>query len=239
MRIEDIVNKVFTRSFMGYDIEQVDLFLDEVIERFEKYEAEKKEMLIAMEYLLNKLEHDQKLPITDMRKAIDSGKPQKKRPALKEQGAEDTASRGKSAETQSEPISPAQIKQAARSIARSAQAPKPIRTPKVSRVRPEQEQAAPQAPQAPAPKQGTAKIPASAKTDAPAAESWLDELLMNLSEREMIGYGEPLKGVEPVICDNGDVNTAGDEPQESDFADSAEAQDDPNAARAPSKGSEV
>ena len=58
MRVEDIVNKVFARSFMGYDIEQVDLFLDEIIERFEQYESEKKEMLLAMEYLLNKLASD-------------------------------------------------------------------------------------------------------------------------------------------------------------------------------------
>ena len=239
MRIEDIVNKIFTRSFMGYDIEQVDLFLDEVIERFEKYEAEKKEMLIAMEYLLNKLEHDEKLPITEMRKAIDSGKTQKKRSTQKEQDAEGGGSRSKTTEAQGEPISPAQIKQAARSIARSAQAPKPIRTPKVSRVRPEQEQAAPQPPQTTAPKQGTAKIPVSAETDAPAAENWLDELLINLIEREKIGYGEPLKGVEPLICDNGDVTAAGDEPQESDLADDAEIQDDPNVARAHSEGSEA
>jgi len=52
MRTDEIVNKVFTRSFMGYDIEQVDLFLDEVIEAMERYEAEKREMLSAMEYLM-------------------------------------------------------------------------------------------------------------------------------------------------------------------------------------------
>jgi len=74
MRVEDIVSKVFARSFMGYDIEQVDLFLDEVIERFEQYESEKREMLLAMEYLLNKLENGQKLPIAEMKKAIDTGK---------------------------------------------------------------------------------------------------------------------------------------------------------------------
>ena len=73
MRTEDIVNKVFARSFMGYDIEQVDRFLDEVIESLERYEAEKKEMLTAMEYLLGKLEKGQKLPLAEMRKAIDSG----------------------------------------------------------------------------------------------------------------------------------------------------------------------
>ena len=57
MRIDEIVSKVFTRSFMGYDIEQVDVFLDEIIETLERYEADKREMLSAMEYLMKKLEH--------------------------------------------------------------------------------------------------------------------------------------------------------------------------------------
>ena len=81
MRTDEIVNKVFTRSFMGYDIEQVDVFLDEVIETLERYEAEKREMLSAMEYLMKKLEHGQKIPLSDMKKAIDSGRSQPK-PAL-------------------------------------------------------------------------------------------------------------------------------------------------------------
>ena len=71
MRTDEIVNKVFTRSFMGYDIEQVDLFLDEIIETLERYEAEKREMLSAMEYLMKKLERGQKMPLSDMKKAID------------------------------------------------------------------------------------------------------------------------------------------------------------------------
>ena len=83
MRIDEIVNKVFTRSFMGYDIEQVDLFLDEVIEALDRSEAEKREMLSAMEYLMKKLEHGQKIPLADMKKAIDSGR-SKSKPALAE-----------------------------------------------------------------------------------------------------------------------------------------------------------
>ena len=35
---------------------EVDFFLDEIIERFEKLEAERKEMLSAMEYLLKRVE---------------------------------------------------------------------------------------------------------------------------------------------------------------------------------------
>ena len=61
MRIDDIINKNFSRSFMGYDIEQVDGFLDEMIEALERYESEKREMLNAMEYLMKKLERGQQV----------------------------------------------------------------------------------------------------------------------------------------------------------------------------------
>ena len=53
---EDIVNKRFSRSVLGYDIGEVDLFLDAVIEQFEAYERERKEMMTAMDYLLKELE---------------------------------------------------------------------------------------------------------------------------------------------------------------------------------------
>lgn len=56
IRISDIVKKEFTRSFMGYDMREVDLFLDEIIEQMETYERERQEMLTAMEYLLRELE---------------------------------------------------------------------------------------------------------------------------------------------------------------------------------------
>lgn len=56
MKISDIVNKEFSRSFMGYDMREVDCFLDEIIEQLETYERERQEMLTAMEYLLRELE---------------------------------------------------------------------------------------------------------------------------------------------------------------------------------------
>lgn len=56
MKISDIVNKEFSRSFMGYDMREVDCFLDEIIEQMETYERERQEMLTAMEYLLRELE---------------------------------------------------------------------------------------------------------------------------------------------------------------------------------------
>lgn len=54
--IEDIVKKEFSRAFMGYDMREVDYFLDEIIEQMEVYERERQEMLTAMEYLLRELE---------------------------------------------------------------------------------------------------------------------------------------------------------------------------------------
>ena len=53
---DDIIHKEFSHSFIGYDMREVDFFLDELIDRFEKLEAERKEMLAAMEYLLQKVE---------------------------------------------------------------------------------------------------------------------------------------------------------------------------------------
>ena len=173
MRTEDIVNKVFARSFMGYDIEQVDRFLDEVIESLERYEAEKKEMLTAMEYLLGKLEKGQKLPLAEMRKAIDSGKPAKKR-ALPTDCAKPEPTPQAKAENAAPPA--AELEKRARAIARqaSASAPKQARAPKVQRVvKNGVEKEEPKLPPKPAEASG---------------EDWFDELLVNLCERERQGY---------------------------------------------------
>lgn len=172
MRTEDIVNKVFARSFMGYDIEQVDRFLDEVIESLERYEAEKKEMLTAMEYLLGKLEKGQKLPLAEMRKAIDSGKPAKKRALPPDCAKPEPAPQAK-AEKSAPPA--AELEKRARAIARqaSAPAPKQARAPKVQRVV----------------KNGAEKEePKTPPKPAASGEDWFDELLVNLCERERQGY---------------------------------------------------
>lgn len=172
MRTEDIVNKVFARSFMGYDIEQVDRFLDEVIESLERYEAEKKEMLTAMEYLLGKLEKGQKLPLAEMRKAIDSGKPAKKRALPPDCAKSEPEPRPKT----EKPTVPAEPEKRARAISRqaSASAPKQARAPKVQRVV----------------KNGVEKEEPKTPTKPVAAngEDWFDELLVNLCERERQGY---------------------------------------------------
>lgn len=183
MRTEDIVNKVFTRSFMGYDIEQVDRFLDEVIECLEGYEAEKKEMLAAMEFLLNKVEKGKKLPLGEMRKAIERDRPQKKRPLPPERALDAAAPekrRERAAQTAEEAPAPKADAKAARSIGRGANAAqKPA--PKVQRVvKGEAESAAPGEPAAKA-----------APGDGGTKDGWFDELLTNLCERERQGFAPP------------------------------------------------
>ncbi|MEA4869590.1 MAG: DivIVA domain-containing protein [Christensenella sp.] len=181
MRIDDIVNKVFSRSFMGYDIEQVDGFLDEIIEALERYESEKREMLNAMEYLMKKIEHGQKVPLADMKKAIDSG-----RTAQKKVSTEDA-----------EPPRAEEAK-AARSIARGAGASKPVRTQKINRVKAEQdakEQIIQEA-NAELPPLTPEEAALRAKSVADAAANWLDELLINIAEHESLDYEKPLQGAE-------------------------------------------
>lgn len=56
LEIADIIKKRFSRSFAGYDIREVDLFLDEIIDRMEAYEKERTELMMAMDILLKELE---------------------------------------------------------------------------------------------------------------------------------------------------------------------------------------
>ncbi|MBA4347506.1 MAG: hypothetical protein C0413_01445 [Clostridiales bacterium] len=193
MRTDEIVNHVFTRAFMGYDIEQVDVFLDEVIETLERYDAEKREMLAAMEYLMKQLEHGQQIPLSDIKKAIDSGRSQSK----------PTLPNGQRDEEQ----------KTARSIARGNGASKPVRTPKINRVKGEEEAKAQIIEEAKAaiPQQELTPEEAEkrAKRMSSAAVNWLDELLINIAEHETLDFDKPLQaapatqpqpatGVEPV-----------------------------------------
>ena len=54
------------------------------------------------------------------------------------------------------------------------------------------------------------------KEAAPAAANWLDELLMNLIEREKTGYGEPLQAAQQPDCNNGDIDPRAAEPTETE-----------------------
>lgn len=205
MRTEDIVNKVFTRSFMGYDIEQVDRFLDDVIECLEAYEAEKREMLAAMEYLLGKLEKGQKLPLGEMRKAIEGDKSQRKRPLPPERALNAGApeKRRECLEKAAEPMAAKTEAKAARSIGRGAnEAQKPA--PKVQRVvKGEAESAAPE------------EAPPKA---APAAskDGWFDELLTNLCERERQGFVPPAS-----VCEESAAEKTEEKPRAEAFAPKA------------------
>ena len=180
MRTDEIVNKIFTRSFMGYDIEQVDLFLDEIIETLERYEEEKREMLSAMEYLMKKLERGQKMPLSDMKKAIDSDRTQQK-PALPE--AESAADE--------------QQRPSARSIARGNGAGKSMRAPKVNRMQREEDKTARiiEETKSAIPQQELTLEEADkrAKRLSNAADNWLDELLINIAEHESFDYEKPLQ----------------------------------------------
>lgn len=178
MRTEDIVNRIFTRSFMGYDIEQVDRFLDEVIDALEQYEAEKKEMLTAMEYLLQKLETGSQLPVAEMREAIDSGRPAAKKRAKLPERTKDVRIPSKRADRSAagQQQEQSETKAAARSITRGGGngAPKPVRAPKVSRVA--------------TPQPETKNEKATEPPTATKREDWLDELLVSLSERDRHAY---------------------------------------------------
>ena len=56
MTVKDILDKKFGRSFFGYDPQQVDGFLDDIIDQMEALDRERQEMLTAMEYLLKEIE---------------------------------------------------------------------------------------------------------------------------------------------------------------------------------------
>ena len=178
MRTDEIVNKNFTRSFMGYDIEQVDLFLDEVIETIERYEAEKREMLSAMEYLMKKLEHGQKMPLSDMKKAIDSGRSQQKPLTSESESTQEDEQRA-----------------SARSIARGNGAGKSMRAPKVNRVQHEDDKKAQIIEEAksaiPQPELTPEEAERRARRLSSAAVNWLDELLINMSEHESSDSEKP------------------------------------------------
>ena len=56
LRADDIVSARFTKVFRGYDIQEVDLFLDEVIETLDELEEERDTLLFRLEALLEELE---------------------------------------------------------------------------------------------------------------------------------------------------------------------------------------
>lgn len=56
MQIEDILQKDFKHAFLGYDVQQVDAFLDEIIEEFKRNKEENDLMVLRIEALLERLD---------------------------------------------------------------------------------------------------------------------------------------------------------------------------------------
>ncbi|MBR0507790.1 MAG: DivIVA domain-containing protein [Clostridia bacterium] len=55
IKAESIVNKEFKKSLFGYDREDVDRYLDELIVQLRQMETERKEMAATIEYLVSEL----------------------------------------------------------------------------------------------------------------------------------------------------------------------------------------
>lgn len=58
IKADNIATKEFKKSLYGYDCEQVDLFLDEIIVQLKQMEQERLEMATTIEYLVSKLSGD-------------------------------------------------------------------------------------------------------------------------------------------------------------------------------------
>ena len=56
MNVNDIINKHFSRVFRGYDIQEVDAFLDEIIEDYEAFEKNNELMIMRINALLDEIE---------------------------------------------------------------------------------------------------------------------------------------------------------------------------------------
>ena len=55
IKADNIVNKEFRKSLFGYDREDVDKYLDELIEQLRAMEKERREMASTIEYLVSEL----------------------------------------------------------------------------------------------------------------------------------------------------------------------------------------
>lgn len=55
VKAENIANREFRRVLYGYDREEVDLYLDEIVLQLRQMEQERKEMVATIEYLVSEL----------------------------------------------------------------------------------------------------------------------------------------------------------------------------------------
>ena len=63
MTVEAIANKSFRRTFLGYDLEEVDNFLDEIIQQIQQMEQERKELTDTIDYLVGELRNAGIVPL--------------------------------------------------------------------------------------------------------------------------------------------------------------------------------
>jgi len=63
MTVEAIANKSFRRTFLGYDLEQVDDFLDEIIQQLQQMEQERRELTDTIDYLVGELKNAGIVPV--------------------------------------------------------------------------------------------------------------------------------------------------------------------------------
>ncbi len=57
MTVEAIATKSFRRTFLGYDLEEVDAFLDEIIRQLQQMEQERRELTDTIDYLVGELKN--------------------------------------------------------------------------------------------------------------------------------------------------------------------------------------
>lgn len=63
MTVEAIANKSFRRTFLGYDLEEVDGFLDEIIQQLQQMEQERRELTDTIDYLVGELRNAGIVPL--------------------------------------------------------------------------------------------------------------------------------------------------------------------------------
>lgn len=63
MTVEAIANKSFRRTFLGYDLEEVDDFLDEIIKEIQQMEQERRELTDTIDYLVGELRNAGIVPV--------------------------------------------------------------------------------------------------------------------------------------------------------------------------------
>ena len=87
MTVEAIANKSFRRTFLGYDLEQVDDFLDEIIKQMQQMEQERRELTDTIDYLVGELRSAGIVPMDRETDAV--AEPLSPHAAFIEEGEED------------------------------------------------------------------------------------------------------------------------------------------------------